>query len=559
MSCLSDKTKQKLIKKDLFQLRVREASAFGAFNSFVVLPILLISYAIYLNVSNIEISESEMVTTKECAPFNFTCTTKWGCEVAAMGTKTTALFTKGKNSLYLKYGQRMNESICPGLSEGLDIAPRAALKVDDRIYSSFEHGGFGYFGSANGNIYQVNLATMRLVNQSKLGDDYLATGFVDGGYGYFGGLSGMYKIDLKTLALVKSVGVDLLLTGFASNGYGYFGGYYGTVSKVNLNTMEVEHQKTISNHMLYASILFKGYGYFGGADKTIYQVNLTTLNVTSTPVDEVFLSVCCGQYWGTFSGKVLLFDTDQRKVLNTWNLGKGAIGTLTDGYAGTYSKPAHVVSYGGVDETGEDFTLTGVQGIRTGFSTDALYYGSDNGYIVKIEVEKQFPHAPIYPTMGEPIGMIHQTNPLDFPTQDDKSSTFSFFSTNTTFTNGRQTVEYLYQSTHVHTFKDHPCGTSQPDYLCRRINLGPIQMQVTKSLKYGTYLLLTMCFTTASAMFGMLGKLTLFATKMYPVLKRKCYKEKQGDDEAKVWAPNPLDSMGKDKGDVEIVKMDDVV
>ena len=81
MSCLSDKTKEKLIKKDLFQLRVREASAFGAFNSFVVLPILLIIYAIYLNVSNIEISESEMVTTKECAPFNFTC--DYGCEVAA--------------------------------------------------------------------------------------------------------------------------------------------------------------------------------------------------------------------------------------------------------------------------------------------------------------------------------------------------------------------------------------------------------------------------------------------------------------------------------------------
>jgi hypothetical protein len=27
----------------------------------------------------------------------------------------------------------------------------------------------------------------------------------------------------------------------------------------------------------------------------------------------------------------------------------------------------------------------------------------------------------------------------------------------------------------------------------------------------------------------------------------------------KVWAPNPLGSMKKDKGDVEIVKMDDTV
>ena len=43
MACLSDKTKEKVIKKDLFQLRVREASAFGAFNGFIVLPVLLIT------------------------------------------------------------------------------------------------------------------------------------------------------------------------------------------------------------------------------------------------------------------------------------------------------------------------------------------------------------------------------------------------------------------------------------------------------------------------------------------------------------------------------------
>ena len=84
-------------------------------------------------------------------------------------------------------------------------------------------------------------------------------------------------------------------------------------------------------------------------------------------------------------------------------------------------------------------------------------------------------------------------------------------------------------------------------------------MEVTKSLKYGSFVLLTLCLTAASAMFGGLGKVTLFGTKMYPVIKKKFCKEKQGDDEAKVWAPNPLDSMGKDKGDVEIVKMDDLV
>ena len=47
-----------------------------------------------------------MVTTKECAPFNFTCTTLYGCEVAAMGknhgnvlerNKKLVLETRGKD------------------------------------------------------------------------------------------------------------------------------------------------------------------------------------------------------------------------------------------------------------------------------------------------------------------------------------------------------------------------------------------------------------------------------------------------------------------------------
>ena len=96
MVCLSDKTKQKVISKDPFQLRVREASAFGAFNGFIVLPVLFLTYVIYLIVSNTIISESAMVTTKECAPFNFTCTTSYGCEVAAMGRKPRQRSRKGR-------------------------------------------------------------------------------------------------------------------------------------------------------------------------------------------------------------------------------------------------------------------------------------------------------------------------------------------------------------------------------------------------------------------------------------------------------------------------------
>ena len=91
-------------------------------------------------------------------------------------------------------------------------------------------------------------------------------------------------------------------------------------------------------------------------------------------------------------------------------------------------------------------------------------------------------------------------------------------------------MEYLYQSTHVHNFKDNPCRTSQPEYLWRRINLGPIQMKGTKSYKYGPLVIVTLCLTATSAMVGALGKLILFGTKMYPVIKRKCCKRKQRRD-----------------------------
>ena len=121
-------------------------------------------YAIFLaTVFNPMESETEMIVTKECTKFDFTCTTVYGCEIAAMGKRTTEKFSKGTKSLFLEQGESTNEYICPGLSEALDIAPRAAVRVaDDVIQMSFEHEGFGYFGGERRIVYQVNLTNMRL-------------------------------------------------------------------------------------------------------------------------------------------------------------------------------------------------------------------------------------------------------------------------------------------------------------------------------------------------------------------------------------------------------------
>ena len=88
-------------------------------------------YAIFLaTVFNPMESETEMIVTKECTKFDFTCTTVYGCEIAAMGKRTTEKFSKGTKSLFLEQGESTNEYICPGLSEALDIAPRASVKAD---------------------------------------------------------------------------------------------------------------------------------------------------------------------------------------------------------------------------------------------------------------------------------------------------------------------------------------------------------------------------------------------------------------------------------------------
>ena len=191
-----------MVGNDLFQTPVtQEVSALGAFNSFFVLPVIVIVYASVLaTIYNPIESETEMVVTKDCTPFNFTCTTFYGCEIAAMGKRTTEKFSKGTESLFLEQGESTHEFICQGLSEALDIAPRAAVKVGGWGYiilSSFEQEGFGYFGDTLGNVYQVNLTTMRLVNQSKLGDNGMNTGFASGGYGYFGGDIDGYGIIIK--------------------------------------------------------------------------------------------------------------------------------------------------------------------------------------------------------------------------------------------------------------------------------------------------------------------------------------------------------------------------
>eukprot|EP00944_MAST-04C_sp_MAST-4C-sp1_P005265 g5265.t1 len=427
----------------------------------------------------------------------------------------------------------MNETICPGLNEALDIAPRATVKVEDHIKSSFEHEGFGYFAGIEGIVYQVNLTNMRLMNQSRLSYGGLWTGFASGGYGYVGGGGGIVKFVLKTLAKVKSVKVqDDFTSGFASGGYGYFtsGSNPTDVYQVDLTTMEIKNHIKIDDQLL-ASTLGDGYGFFGGSKQIIYKVDLKTLNYTqSEPLGEVLLSACCGgQVWGTGSGKIFYFDKDPMgSKLNEVIINKGWIAALTRQFFGILDMPAQVGTWATIGDHHE-LSLNGVDVILTGFQIEnTAYFGSQNGYIIKIETTgSKDTLKPIYPTMGDPIGLIHQTNPLDFPQEDDKSSFFSLFSTDTEFKmNNTTKIEYLYQSMHVHNFNDEPCKTSQPNYLCRRINLAPTQLHITKDYKYSIYVMISLCATVTSTMFAILRQVTKRAPQVYnTIFKRKTRRE----------------------------------
>ena len=88
MACLSGKTKERFRKADLFQTPGKlEASMLGAINGFFVLPMVVLIYAIFLAFEfNPLQSNSTIEVTVKCTPLKFTCTSKYGCEIAPMGT-----------------------------------------------------------------------------------------------------------------------------------------------------------------------------------------------------------------------------------------------------------------------------------------------------------------------------------------------------------------------------------------------------------------------------------------------------------------------------------------
>ena len=213
---------EKLIKKDLFQntQKIREPTAFGAFNSFFVMPIVCVSYIAVLVHFNTIQSTTKVIFTEACSPLNFTCTSNYGCEVAALGKRTISRFSKGNGSLLLEQGESFNEMICPGQSEALDIAPRMSISLGPPPQTSYVQNilykGYLYLFFDNIMLH-INLETMRVVKKTPFPfKGTLGTAFNLDNHGYFvttvyGSNSNaifVYKVDLNTMEIVRNITLD---------------------------------------------------------------------------------------------------------------------------------------------------------------------------------------------------------------------------------------------------------------------------------------------------------------------------------------------------------------
>ena len=583
--CFTEERKKKFIKADLFQTPEKlDASVLGALNGFVVLPLVVVIYAILLaSTFNPIQSHTTIKVTLNCTPLEFTCTSKYGCEIAALGEMTTAKFSKGNGIVLLEKGASATEMVCPGQHEALDFAPRAYLKISGNLLPrSLAWNGFGYFVAQAGTVYKVDLTTMRLIQQMDIMDGILINTFQEGNssQGYFvsensakagPGNHIVYKMDLDTMAIVGAGTLGAPPSAldpfapFAYDGYAYFSGGNGSVgiiTKFNLTTMKVEQKRNVpgSDVTLHWGVVggyyqdsssYRRYGYFKDSfpSSKLFKVDLNTLNVTQTVsltgigVAETIKSVCTAVgtiHYGTSLGKTLDLDpkTLTTNPLNNFdvNLHFPITSLLCTGLAGV--SPSHqapfVYSYG-LAAFGTNVPLDGANILHAPIETpEAVYflskYSTKESHVLKLDAfDKENADGILYgksvsvPEEGVPIGHFQNLIIPNFPPTGSKRSTFSLFASKSIYTsNQSESLSYMFWPEYVHGFREEGCRTSQPNYLCKRVNLAPTELLVEKSYKYSVYVIVTLCLTTALTLFRGLKAITRNGPKVCEALRNKC-------------------------------------
>ena len=391
----------------------------------------------------------------------------------------------------------------------------------------------------------------------------------------------------------------------------------GVILKINLSTMVVEMQNYINknapeNQRTQLIFSVRGsyldteceddacnnlkkvpryYGYFFDVGGWLYKFDLKTLNVTDIAKKEYggIVEVACTDginrtqsnsgsiYFGTSTGKIITASLEKPSsgLASVVDVGSAVISMVCLGrdagyFASIGLTNVRIASFGNGGANPPSLPLSSdMTFIYNPLAVPgALFYVSARKYskdmkLIKLNIGKElFGQVVEIPYKDKPIGKIHDSKSPDFPPLRSKRPLHSLFLSNTTLVNGGQKIDYMYWTTSVHDFKDNRCATSQPDYLCKRINLASTELQIVESNKYSLYVLFTLFITAASSIFSGLSKFALYAPLIYNKLKSKCGRNK--DAQSGVDTINPvyqLDDAAKnqdkekrvlDHGDVEL-------
>eukprot|EP00943_MAST-04B_sp_MAST-4B-sp1_P006388 g6388.t1 len=405
-------------------------------------------------------------------------------------------------------------------------------------------------------------------------------------YGYFvtqeaGFNLTVYKMDLGVMEIVGTGTVveiaPVILKKVKTPAYGnyaYFLLLGSRIAKFNLKTMKIEKERSFPQISQYFDWgVISGYkDFYSRPQKQVKQLyvkefitstkmwvfDMETLDVKNvTDLGESNIESVCSTdgiafgeiRFGTAYGKTKSINPRTLKVDVPVNLKYDQdlnfpITALLcdehdDGIAGISPHSPHrssmAFSYA-FEGHGTTLTLDGARELRAPINTpDAVYFLSIDdsrmmGHVLKLDKYlgkgrfEQHEAMLKIPNETEPIGIFQNSKSMNFPPKGSKRKIFSLFRSTTTFASSKKKkkFEYAFWPEYAHSFEEEDCKTSQPNFLCRRVNLAPTELKIFKSYKYGPYVIATLCLTAASTIYKGLKMMTRHGPKIYDFLRNKC-------------------------------------
>ena len=257
----------------------------GGFCAFVILPISIIIYfVIALFQWQTEIFTTttliSILSSQGCVDLSFQCLDVSGCQAAAVGSRTTALWNKqsAASVVSLNNKEKLTRALCVSSGstnqEGIDFAP--------------------IIPGLNGGMVAAGAATDL---SAQVGRSMFSVGFVDDKTGApifasYETPGHLFKLNSEGTKVDKSV--ELTNSGGVAAGFAALGKVYlltrdipASIMRIDLNTFDItSHLFGSSETCLAASTDGQGYGYFATYQfaSVVYKVQLSSMTQVGTPV-----------------------------------------------------------------------------------------------------------------------------------------------------------------------------------------------------------------------------------------------------------------------------------